>query len=663
MLDRDSSKSVAENDDAAATVVDAGMDFNLLGAIGRRVGGQSEDRELHLRTSLDGETWSDWVALSLEPAPGDVSAHLLVSDPCWVGKARYVQFLAEGRAEDLELSFVNSLGETTIADRASTIVRSVATAVSGFWQPRAASAVASKPTIVARAKWGANESLRRADPDYAPVKMAFVHHTAGGNSYSRSQAPAVVRAIQHYHVKGAGFNDLGYNFLIDRYGTIYEGRYGGITEGVIGAHTLGFNTNSTGVALMGTFTSAQPTAAALTSLRNVLAWKLDVHHVNPTSSARMTCRASEKYKSGQVVSFAAVSGHRSANYTACPGNALHGKLPSVRTAVAKRGLPKVYAPAVSRALFSPDGDADADTTTFSFSASETVSWRLEISDDGGGLMRRFTGSGRTISKTWDGKDASGVTVPDGTYAAKVTASSARGSARAAHLAVAVDTEPPRIESVSIDPPVIERGDDSRRQPTRIRYTVSEEVRTRVTIRSAGGSRLRTVSDWRWIPAGSRSLNWNGTIEFVGAIIPAPDGPYTILVEARDRAGARVVHRTTVTCESDAARWSDGATFCTKATRSFTIRRGEKAAFRFKILHAPSVDDVVPFATAKVTLKIRDANGSSRLTRQFTRGLNAQRSYTIQRCWLARGSYRYYVYASLPDGRKQQLVGSAQFRIR
>ena len=131
--------------------------------------------------------------------------------------------------------------------------------------------------------------------------MAFVHHTASGNSYSRSQAPAVVRAIYYYHVKGAGFNDLGYNFLIDRFGTVYEGRYGGVSEGVVGAHTLGFNTSSTGVALMGTFTSSPPPSAALTSLKKLLAWKLDVHHVDPTASARMTCRASEKYNAGQVV--------------------------------------------------------------------------------------------------------------------------------------------------------------------------------------------------------------------------------------------------------------------------------------------------------------------------------------------------------------------------
>ncbi len=149
--------------------------------------------------------------------------------------------------------------------------------------------------------------------------MAFVHHTVNGNSYSRSEARAVVRAIYYYHVRSVGFNDLGYNFLIDRYGTIYEGRYGGVTAGVIGAQTYGFNTGSTGVALIGSFGSSSPPAASLTALKKLLAWKLDVHHVKPTSSARMTCRADEKYDAGQTVVLPAISGHRNANFTSLPG--------------------------------------------------------------------------------------------------------------------------------------------------------------------------------------------------------------------------------------------------------------------------------------------------------------------------------------------------------
>ena len=99
-----------------------------------------------------------------------------------------------------------------------------------------------------------------ASPTYAPaIRFASVHHTAGTNDYSPSQAAAIMRGIQIYHVKSNGWNDIGYNFLVDRYGTVYEGRYGGIDRNVVGAHIRGFNTGAVGVAVIGTFgTSRDP---------------------------------------------------------------------------------------------------------------------------------------------------------------------------------------------------------------------------------------------------------------------------------------------------------------------------------------------------------------------------------------------------------------------
>ena len=145
-------------------------------------------------------------------------------------------------------------------------------------------AVAGSPAIVPRSAWGADESIRRNAPGYAPaVRFAIVHHTAGPNDYSPSQAAAIMRGIEIYHVKSNGWNDIGYNFLVDRYGTVYEGRYGGIDRNVIGAHALGFNTGSVGVALIGSFGSSAPPAAALRSLEKLLAWRLDLAHVDPVA--------------------------------------------------------------------------------------------------------------------------------------------------------------------------------------------------------------------------------------------------------------------------------------------------------------------------------------------------------------------------------------------
>ena len=153
--------------------------------------------------------------------------------------------------------------------------------------------------------------------------MAFVHHTAGSNSYTRAEAPALVRGVYAYHTKALGWSDIGYNFLIDRFGTIYVGRAGGPRQGVVGAHTYGFNTGSCGVSLMGTYTTAAPSAAALASLEQLLAWKPpDLHGVDPTGTASMTVppRALDKYKIGTKATFPVIAGHRDANYTACPGD-------------------------------------------------------------------------------------------------------------------------------------------------------------------------------------------------------------------------------------------------------------------------------------------------------------------------------------------------------
>src|SRR5207249_8280164 len=122
-------------------------------------------------------------------------------------------------------------------------------------------------------------------PQYVDaVRFAVVHHTAGLNDYTQAEAPAVVRAIELYHVKANGWNDIGYNFLVDRFGTVYEGRYGGTDRNVIGAHALGFNRGSVGVAVLGTYIDTAPPLGATDALARLLALLLAVAHVDPPSA-------------------------------------------------------------------------------------------------------------------------------------------------------------------------------------------------------------------------------------------------------------------------------------------------------------------------------------------------------------------------------------------
>jgi len=199
------------------------------------------------------------------------------------------------------------------------------------------SAGAPQPSIITRAQWGANESLRRCFAGYGRrVKVAFIHHTATSNSYAATDSAAIVRAIYAYHVQVNGWCDLGYNFLVDRYGQIFEGRWGGTDRPVIGAQTIGFNINTMGASLIGTFPTTPPPAAAVSALERLLAWKLDLGHANPLGTATLTSGGGtgNRYPAGVKATFDTISGHRDATATICPGTAAYALLPTIRAQVA-----------------------------------------------------------------------------------------------------------------------------------------------------------------------------------------------------------------------------------------------------------------------------------------------------------------------------------------
>ena len=114
------------------------------------------------------------------------------------------------------------------------------------------------PQIIPRAAWGADQCPPRAAPAYGEVQLGFVHHTVNANTYRRADSAAMVLSICRYHRNENGWRDIGYNFLVDRYGQIFEGRAGGIDQPVIGAQAQGYNGVSTGVANLGTFSQSPP---------------------------------------------------------------------------------------------------------------------------------------------------------------------------------------------------------------------------------------------------------------------------------------------------------------------------------------------------------------------------------------------------------------------
>ncbi|HSD80268.1 MAG TPA: peptidoglycan recognition protein, partial [Solirubrobacteraceae bacterium] len=203
---------------------------------------------------------------------------------------------------------------------------------------RAAQAASpAPPPMVSRASWGADRVPPRADPSYGRVQVGFVHHTVNANDYGPQDSAAIVLAIAKYHRDTNGWNDIGYNFLVDRFGQVFEGRAGGIDQPVIGAQAQGYNTNSTGVAVIGTFTGTPLPDAALEAVAHVLGWKLSVHGVPVDGEVVLESLGGDlnRYPKGRMVTFQRISGHRDGDATSCPGDVAYGQLADIRARAAR----------------------------------------------------------------------------------------------------------------------------------------------------------------------------------------------------------------------------------------------------------------------------------------------------------------------------------------
>ena len=164
--------------------------------------------------------------------------------------------------------------------------------------------------------------------------------------YTKAQVPAILRGIQLYHVKANGWNDIGYNFLVDRFGTVYEGRYGGIDANVIGAQAQGFNTGSVGVALLGTYEGERPSTAAESGARaGCSPGGSTAAHVDPGSMLTVVSGGSPKFAAGVPVLLRAVSGHRDVgSHRLSRRRALRAGCRRSAPRRVAAGLPKLYEP-------------------------------------------------------------------------------------------------------------------------------------------------------------------------------------------------------------------------------------------------------------------------------------------------------------------------------
>jgi hypothetical protein len=159
-----------------------------------------------------------------------------------------------------------------------------------------------------------------------------VHHTVSSNDYAPEESAGIVLGIARYHRDSNGWNDIGYNFLVDKYGQVFEGRAGGVDQPVIGAQAQGYNSVSTGIACIGTFTSVAQSEAGLEALAHLIGWKLSLHGVPTEGTVVVSSRggASNRYPSGTPVTLERIPGHRDGDSTSCPGDVLYGQLADLR---------------------------------------------------------------------------------------------------------------------------------------------------------------------------------------------------------------------------------------------------------------------------------------------------------------------------------------------
>jgi hypothetical protein len=431
--------------------------------------------------------WSPWRA-----ADGDagVQGGWTIGNLAWLGRrATALQATALGSVTALRSYTVDSPVERLLARRL---------------------AIANAPPIIPRLSWGADESIRRAAPQYAPsLKLAIVHHTAGTNSYTRAQSAAIVRGIEIYHVKGNGWNDIGYNFLVDKYGQVFEGRYGGVDRNVIGAHTEGFNTGTVGVAVIGEYGDATITSAAASALEQLLSWRLDLAHIDPLSTLTYASGGNPRFPAGKAVTMRAISGHRDGYFTDCPGNALYAQLPAIAKAVAAVGGPKIYAP-LAQTL--------ETQTHITARLSVAQPWTVTVTGSSGQQVAQGAGTGTKVDWTWDASLA-----PPDRYTWAIATANARSAGGSLGSTTAL-----ALQRVTAAPSAVHAG-----ETLTVKYTLTAPASVTIALVNSGGQTLTTLLTTQK-PAGAQTF----------AFVPPSgfyNGAYSIVVTAT--SGSKVVSAT------------------------------------------------------------------------------------------------------------------------
>ncbi len=469
----------------------AAMHFNMLAPHWRGTG-----RVAYRTHRLHGR-WSAWSAADADVAPDGGTGRWRDGNLSWTGSADAVQFRTAGVVSSLRAYELWSRVTGTPVRRPSE---------------------AGSPPIVPRAGWGAEEEIVRAKPTFAAaVRLLVVHHTAGSNAYTPAQAAAIVRGIQVYHVEGNGWNDIGYNYLVDRFGTVYEGRGGGVDRNVIGAHAEGFNAGTAGIALIGNFSGATPPKAQRAALVAVAAWRLDIAHIDPLSTVVYTSGGNAKYRAGRVVTLRAISGHRDTGPSECPGRIAYRLLPALARRVALTGLPKLYSPTVTGVVGGP--------VRFRARVSGALPWTVTVVDQLGQTVAAGAGTGPVVDWTW-----SSLAARKGRFTWTISAPGALGATGSILGGKPAPTHPFSLTNLAATPSVITPSADGSSDSAAVTFTLGTAATVSADVLDSNGASLARLLDEPRL-AGDNSFEWHAS--WLG------DGRYRLAVTAVSPAGKAV----------------------------------------------------------------------------------------------------------------------------
>ncbi|MGV8978013.1 MAG: DUF4214 domain-containing protein [Cellulomonas sp.] len=348
-------------------------------------GGDAAALGAQVRTRSGGE-WSGWQPLpEADDAPdtGTADAARAVrggTDPLYVGSADAVQlsFAAtnEGGPQDVRLALVGApvtapvqaapassrVEGTSGPERttASAVFRTSSTSTtdggtSGILSQATLKTTMAEPQVISRAQWGARNPACKPDVAAALVG-AVVHHTADNKAYSTvAEAMAMIRADQTYHIDGRGWCDIGYNFVVDKWGNIYEGRANSMTQPVIGVHAGGFNTGTVGISMLGNYDVSSTPSAMIDAVGLIAGWRLSAYGVNPQGRINYLTWGGENstVPAGTTINLPAIFAHRDVAATACPGRYGYAQMGNIRTVAGQGYSRQLFAESQSvvRALY------------------------------------------------------------------------------------------------------------------------------------------------------------------------------------------------------------------------------------------------------------------------------------------------------------------------